>query len=1029
MPLSSRPLFLVPSLMRALPDVGAVMVDLGDLEADDVTATSACAAANALVDQLEPLIVEANLAGYEITVIAATTGTATTPCLVINLEAFLVDAANTPWNNVVTGVNGNPFGANVKAALALRFEPRLAMREAVDEGSVLPSSYGIAFPTPSGWLGSVDPNQGGWLVTTTSTVTTLPGGLTTIAGRPGNSNTAATALVNAIRAAATARWQAHGREDGQLANCALAPLFDTSTWRYPAGDIGAHEAAALIDAGLWRATSGWVPSYAELAGLTLRELMEISRGSTGGALTVEQIRSALRRELIRRQLVDPAAIEGSGLREGELGPRFDELYGAIETFGSKLFAADLFRMLELGLMSLNRRDAAEEMLPALVEREWTDLIVTGFYDSVGTITEIPSDELIDEQEARSWFASVAAEAAVLSVNQAGDHIEAYWHERRWDPASSNPTTIVTWFGGGDRDHSAGGLVFDIVWVSERAGEEAVEGTLSFVEVDGTCEVVADWGPTVTLRRRSQPREVVPPGEDVAEEPETDLVRPFLSEAEIDALSDEVSDRIRTAERYSLHPSEVVLLDAVVGRIAADLHAIAGSLVNSTTERLAMCENLATAFGYFVRNARPSEHAPPAREYVQEKLLSMDGNNTPLDSWINYPPKTYLHALARSHAEMRCDAITVCLGMEQQDLDWFGKDHRYQNKFKVSLSPNKGVKDVGFDHVTKEVVEKLAEKGPLVLSKLSKLRKVLGVGPAPQFDIIEAEFQKIEPYPDVDWPGTAATPVSMFFDGYVAGMGVAGSVGMSVTSESEWSEVNTLGDPWSPDDFAGPFWIVAQYWGASVFDLERVVETPVNSVRKRLGFDGPVRASGEYNYIQFITTGKPDAWSVSRDFVNSVGLHAELGGGVSGGELWRRGNRPAFESELDSGPPKTSTHVSFDVGRSELNAVGRALLHDVAAARLHELALPSTTIEVVGHASFGDARPLYNLTLSQRRAVNVVRELRAYLGPLYAVRPERTSILGLGDQQAEDDGGSAEGWRRVDVFINGDHAVQFATGAE
>jgi hypothetical protein len=182
-PLNSRPLFLVPSLMRELPHVGAVMVDVTDLRAGELTVTSATAATNALLDQLEPLIVEANLAGYEITVVAVTTGTATSPCLVINVEEFLVDPANEPWNTVVTGVQGNPFGANVKAALALRFEPRLALRAAVDDGSVLASSYGIAFPTPSGWLGTVDVNNGGWLVTTTSTATTLPGGLTAIAGR------------------------------------------------------------------------------------------------------------------------------------------------------------------------------------------------------------------------------------------------------------------------------------------------------------------------------------------------------------------------------------------------------------------------------------------------------------------------------------------------------------------------------------------------------------------------------------------------------------------------------------------------------------------------------------------------------------------------------------------------------------------------------------------------------------------------------------------------------------------------------
>ena len=40
-------------------------------------------------------------------------------------------------------------------------------------------------------------------------------------------------------------------------------------------------------------------------------------------------------------------------------------------------------------MSLDRRVAAEEMLPALVEREWTEPILTGFYDSVDRVTDDP----------------------------------------------------------------------------------------------------------------------------------------------------------------------------------------------------------------------------------------------------------------------------------------------------------------------------------------------------------------------------------------------------------------------------------------------------------------------------------------------------------------------------------------------------------------------------------------------------------------------------------------------------------------
>ena len=291
MPLNTRPLFLVPSLMRQLPHVGAVMVDLSDLEGADVTATSACAAANALVDQLEPLIVEANLAGYEITVIAATSATATAPCLVLNVEAFLVDTANEAWNAVVTGVNV-PLGGSVKAALALRFEPRLAMREAVgDGGSTIASHYAIAFDTPSGWLGTVDPSQGGWLVATTPAATTLPDGLTAIAGRPGNPGTAATSLLNASRAAATAQWQAHGRQADQLTHCGLAPLFDPLTWEVPSGDAGVSLVSAVISDFVWDSGTGWLPAYGELAGWTLRQLLNRGGGNAGEVRGLEEIRA------------------------------------------------------------------------------------------------------------------------------------------------------------------------------------------------------------------------------------------------------------------------------------------------------------------------------------------------------------------------------------------------------------------------------------------------------------------------------------------------------------------------------------------------------------------------------------------------------------------------------------------------------------------------------------------------------------------------------------------------------------------
>ena len=60
------------------------------------------------------------------------------------------------------------------------------------------------------------------------------------------------------------------------------------------------------------------------------------------------------------------------------------------------------------------------------------------------------------------------------------------------------------------------------------------------------------------------------------------------------------------------------------------------------------------------------------------------------------------------------------------------------------------------------------------------------------------------------------------------------------------------------DFAGPFWMAAQYWGLSLFDLERRSKTRSTRYARSSG-SGPVRASGEYNYTQFIADDRTDLW--------------------------------------------------------------------------------------------------------------------------------------------------------------------------
>jgi outer membrane protein OmpA-like peptidoglycan-associated protein len=411
---------------------------------------------------------------------------------------------------------------------------------------------------------------------------------------------------------------------------------------------------------------------------------------------------------------------------------------------------------------------------------------------------------------------------------------------------------------------------------------------------------------------------------------------------------------------------------------------------------------------------------------------MPGNNTPVDAWSDYAPETYFHALAKAHQEFACipDRIAECLGIAPQDLAWFAADNTYRYRFHTALMPSsKALQDFTLGEITERLVKLLATRGVMLGTKVAK---VVYAGVAPKVDAIEAEIQKLGPYPDANWPGNAAAPESVWYDGWLFGLALTATAGMSVSSTSEWSSLNALGDVWSPDDFAG--WLVNAgiFWGYSVFGLETLFyETPVNWVRQQLGM-GPTRASGDVSYTKFVAPPKADLWSISTGLTNSLGLHVEIGVGVTPGYLWRRGGpEPDLDQVLppeDDAKPLRIAGISFEVGRSELTPGGHALLRQAAADRLHELADPSTALEVVGHASFGDARPLYNLTLSQRRAANVVRAVKAYLGPLYAVAPERTTVFGHGDQEAQDDDGPPESWRRVDVFINGQHAVELRTGA-
>jgi outer membrane protein OmpA-like peptidoglycan-associated protein len=408
---------------------------------------------------------------------------------------------------------------------------------------------------------------------------------------------------------------------------------------------------------------------------------------------------------------------------------------------------------------------------------------------------------------------------------------------------------------------------------------------------------------------------------------------------------------------------------------------------------------------------------------------MEGNNSRLDPWVGGPPETYWHALVAKHAELPCAGITAGLDLSPADAQALSELHKYRWKFRSSTAKRTawvlltGQKATS-DEAAGISLEQLAAKAASVLSKVDDLE--FGIAADPQFDFIEAEFRKITPYPDPSWPGSESSPESVHYHGVLFGLGISASAGANISWETEWSTVNTMAIPWSPDDFAGPFAGGGFYAGVSTLGGETIGETIINYVFGSI-LPGPVRFSGDISYTQFITDGKEDVWAFQLGFTNSWGAFAEVGVGGTAGYLWPL-DEPVDVTELVdivtyNGDTKTRESVSFDVGRSELNDTGKDLLRDAAAYHLHELASPATSLKVVGHANPGDARELYNLTLSERRAANVVRYLQAFLGPLFAVPPERMRIQGLGQQEAEVEGGTPEEWRRVDVHINGRLAIR------
>jgi outer membrane protein OmpA-like peptidoglycan-associated protein len=1022
------------------PVVEGTLLDLGR-EGDAVrTSGPIVDVGEAMRVQLEPLIVELNLAGYEVTAILASAGpNGASPCHFDSIEAALLAPALGRWDDFVVGPTID--WGSAKAALALRIVPRLAMRRALtDQGSLLPSSYGIDIDIPGSWLGVLDKNAGGWIATVTANAIEVPAGFLGIAGATEGATPAAE-LLAAVRNANAAAWHAnvppHDSEQPDattawtaqtLGACGLAPLLDPRAWELTPGDEASAWFGEMLRTFVWRNET---PPYSSLASYTLTELLRISI-PTAAERYVEETRARFRAELMRRYIIDAGEIAASTFTDRSLGPRVLALFAEMEGFGTHPLPVDLFLLLELGLVSLRRRADDEEPLPTVIPREWTALNLTARYDEVVEPIEIGVDELGDRSTAGMVFDRVAAQSNAVAINQAGTHIEGFWQERVFRADNPGPVVFETYRISGDRA-SDDPLRFDVEFSAE---DYSSSGSLAF-NADGSELIVSSEGSQWTLRRMDEQSRLASRGNERLLPAHTRLITPHMNVAEIESFLPPLVELVRARERHWLSATELELLDAIVARICFDLEWVAAQGVQGELVGTYLCTRVTAAFSYFFDRSLAAPHVVLARQYIKQKLLAMPGNDAPLDPVLGSPPATYWHALAAGMGSVPCPAVNVGLQLPPTEIASLGQSHTYRWKFRTAavsgLSGKVLEKFTKLDAVAARLLRGWLERGTYVLTKIDDVE--FSIGPDPQVDFIEAEFQKISPYVNTSWPGSEVAPQSVLYVGILAGFGFSASLGMNISFESEWSVVDTQNVEWTPDDFAGWFAGVGLNFGWSLLGLEELAEASLRWLWSTAN-NRDFRTAGEHSYIQFISPDKEDVWALLfYSFTDTLGAHIGIGVSATGGYLWRVTGDDNAANDRDlalvldpvrwsQAATSSDARVSFEVGRSELTEAGAELLHEVAASYLYELAGPSSSIEIVGHTSPDDARALYNQTLSERRAANVLRYLKAYLGPMFGIVPMRMVLRGVGQSESEqhpdDDPAS---WRRVDVKINGRLALR------
>lgn len=125
---------------------------------------------------------------------------------------------------------------------------------------------------------------------------------------------------------------------------------------------------------------------------------------------------------------------------------------------------------------------------------------------------------------------------------------------------------------------------------------------------------------------------------------------------------------------------------------------------------------------------------------------------------------------------------------------------------------------------------------------------------------------------------------------------------------------------------------------------------------------------------------------------------------------------------DSAEVATEETLHFEVDSDQLSAEGIEAVRTMAALNLTAFENSNSSLQVDGYTST-TADDEHNQKLSERRAHNVVQQLRDSLGRRFLLAEDNISVTGHGETPARDSGEADEtenrDWRKVEIMLNGE----------